>query len=249
MRATRTRRASGFVGSPTIRVDGRDVQPPGGEPAGLTCRVYRLRDGRISPLPDRADVARGARSALEGEEMTARMPPRWATCAPARACPTPRASPARFPPARRGAGDGRRLDLQPLPVRARLARSHSRRRARLRRARRPLPGGQLERRRALPGRLARRDARALRAPRTGRSPICTTRARRRARAWGAADDARTFTSSTPTCGSATRARRTPTTWTRRSEAAWLRAALDAILAGDEPSRRSTDPVGCSIKWR
>jgi hypothetical protein len=44
-----------FVGSPTIRVDGRDVQPDG-EPVGLTCRVYRLRDGRISPLPDRADV-------------------------------------------------------------------------------------------------------------------------------------------------------------------------------------------------
>lgn len=46
----------GFVGSPTIRVDGRDVQDPGSEPAGLTCRVYRLRDGRISALPDRADV-------------------------------------------------------------------------------------------------------------------------------------------------------------------------------------------------
>ncbi len=46
----------GFVGSPTIRVDGRDVQPPRDQPAGLTCRVYRLRDGRISPLPDRADL-------------------------------------------------------------------------------------------------------------------------------------------------------------------------------------------------
>jgi hypothetical protein len=45
-----------FVGSPTIRVDGRDIQPPRGEPAGLACRVYKLRDGRISPLPDRADV-------------------------------------------------------------------------------------------------------------------------------------------------------------------------------------------------
>ena len=46
-----------FVGSPTIRINGRDVQPPGdGEPAGLTCRVYRLRDGRISPTPDRADL-------------------------------------------------------------------------------------------------------------------------------------------------------------------------------------------------
>ena len=46
----------GFVGSPTIRVGGRDVQDPGGEPVGLSCRVYRLRDGRISALPDRADV-------------------------------------------------------------------------------------------------------------------------------------------------------------------------------------------------
>lgn len=46
----------GFVGSPTIRVDGRDVQDPGEAPVGLTCRVYRLRDGRISALPDRADV-------------------------------------------------------------------------------------------------------------------------------------------------------------------------------------------------
>jgi hypothetical protein len=45
----------GFPGSPTIRIAGRDVSPTE-EPVGLTCRVYRLRDGRISPLPDRADV-------------------------------------------------------------------------------------------------------------------------------------------------------------------------------------------------
>jgi hypothetical protein len=45
-----------FVGSPTIRVDGRDVAEPGDEPIGLNCRVYRLRDGRISAVPDRADV-------------------------------------------------------------------------------------------------------------------------------------------------------------------------------------------------
>jgi hypothetical protein len=46
-----------FVGSPTIRIDGRDVQPPGEEELpGLTCRVYRLRDGRISPTPDPADL-------------------------------------------------------------------------------------------------------------------------------------------------------------------------------------------------
>ena len=46
-----------FPGSPTIRVGGRDIQPVGPtEPRGLTCRVYRLRDGRISPLPDPADL-------------------------------------------------------------------------------------------------------------------------------------------------------------------------------------------------
>ncbi|MGI8903690.1 MAG: thioredoxin family protein [Solirubrobacteraceae bacterium] len=32
-------------------------------------------------------------------------------------------------------------------------------------------------------------------------------------------------------------------------AAWLRDALDAVLAGREPERPQTEPVGCSIKWR
>jgi hypothetical protein len=54
-----------FVGSPTIRVDGRDVQPTGDEPAGLTCRIYRLRDGRISALPDREDVREALATALQ----------------------------------------------------------------------------------------------------------------------------------------------------------------------------------------
>jgi hypothetical protein len=49
--------AEGFIGSPTIRIDGRDLVPPGpGEPTGLNCRVYRLRDGRFSPTPDPDDV-------------------------------------------------------------------------------------------------------------------------------------------------------------------------------------------------
>src|SRR5690349_7916403 len=31
-----------FVGSPTVRVDGEDLFPPGDdEPVGLTCRIYR----------------------------------------------------------------------------------------------------------------------------------------------------------------------------------------------------------------
>jgi len=32
-------------------------------------------------------------------------------------------------------------------------------------------------------------------------------------------------------------------------AAWLRAALDAVLSGEEPARPETKPVGCSIKWK
>ena len=55
-----------FVGSPTIRVDGRDVQPVSDEPIGLSCRVYRLPDGRVSPLPDRAEVRQTLASAMEG---------------------------------------------------------------------------------------------------------------------------------------------------------------------------------------
>jgi hypothetical protein len=55
-----------FPGSPTIRVDGEDVVPPGeGEPFSLTCRIYRLRDGRISPTPDPADVRAALRRGKE----------------------------------------------------------------------------------------------------------------------------------------------------------------------------------------
>jgi len=46
----------GFAGSPTVLVDGRDIEDPGDQPGGLTCRVYRLRDGRVSPIPDRMNV-------------------------------------------------------------------------------------------------------------------------------------------------------------------------------------------------
>ena len=42
---------AGFPGSPTIRVDGTDLFPSD-EPPSLTCRVYRLADGRFSPTPD-----------------------------------------------------------------------------------------------------------------------------------------------------------------------------------------------------
>lgn len=32
-------------------------------------------------------------------------------------------------------------------------------------------------------------------------------------------------------------------------AAWLRSALDAVLAGEDPDPAETEPVGCSIKWK
>jgi hypothetical protein len=46
-----------FPGSPTIRFDGRDVDPAGehSRPA-LTCRIYYLPDGRVSPVPSRAQI-------------------------------------------------------------------------------------------------------------------------------------------------------------------------------------------------
>jgi hypothetical protein len=46
-----------FPGSPTIRVDGRDIDPLGkdGRPS-LTCRIYHLPDGRVSPIPSREQL-------------------------------------------------------------------------------------------------------------------------------------------------------------------------------------------------
>ncbi len=57
-----------FPGSPTIRVNGSDVEP-GGDGVngfGLTCRVYRRTDGRVSPLPEREQIKAALRAAREG---------------------------------------------------------------------------------------------------------------------------------------------------------------------------------------
>jgi hypothetical protein len=51
-----------FVGSPTIRVDGQDIDPPIDSRYILTCRAYRLEDGRISPLPSKDMIRRALRS-------------------------------------------------------------------------------------------------------------------------------------------------------------------------------------------
>lgn len=40
-----------FIGSPTIRIDGRELQPQPHLPYRLTCRAFQHEDGRLSPLP------------------------------------------------------------------------------------------------------------------------------------------------------------------------------------------------------
>ncbi len=47
---------TGFVGSPTILVDGADAFPTPGEPVALACRIYRRRNGQVSPTPDPEDL-------------------------------------------------------------------------------------------------------------------------------------------------------------------------------------------------
>jgi hypothetical protein len=52
----------GFPGSPTIRVDGRDVDPGGeSEPPSLSCRIYQLPNGRVSPVPTREQIEEALR--------------------------------------------------------------------------------------------------------------------------------------------------------------------------------------------
>jgi glutaredoxin len=52
-----------FAGSPTIRVDGKDIQPQATTHHTMSCRAYQLEDGRMSPLPSEAMI----RAALKRE--------------------------------------------------------------------------------------------------------------------------------------------------------------------------------------
>ena len=98
---TRTPRPSGSSARPTIRIDGEDILPPGEEEAaGLTCRIYRLRDGRVSPTPDPDDLrdalARAAEPAHEPRRSaTGRRPSRLPRHGRA---PSTRSRTARVPP-------------------------------------------------------------------------------------------------------------------------------------------------------
>ena len=62
---------TGFIGSPTILIDGVDLVPAAAdEQIGLSCRVYRRRDGRVSPIPDPDDLREALRGAAERAEVT-----------------------------------------------------------------------------------------------------------------------------------------------------------------------------------
>jgi hypothetical protein len=55
-----------FPGSPTILIDGEDVVTADhGDPFTLTCRIYRLRDGRYSATPDPEDLRAAVRRVKE----------------------------------------------------------------------------------------------------------------------------------------------------------------------------------------
>jgi len=61
---------TGFVGSPTILIEGVDLVPAAAdERIGLSCRVYRRRDGRVSPVPDPDDLREALRHAAERTEV------------------------------------------------------------------------------------------------------------------------------------------------------------------------------------
>ena len=130
IRSERQAQAERFAGSPTIRVDGHDVQPPpAGEPPALTCRVYRLRDGRPSPTPDRADLDDALRATVRGQGS-------GVSAAVGQPAPTARLPDTGGATHSLGPAEGEAatvivFTLQPLPLRAGLARPAGRCRPRL----------------------------------------------------------------------------------------------------------------------
>lgn len=53
-----------FVGSPTIRVEGRDVSPPNDPDASLSCRLYKTTHG-LSGVPDVSLVLAALKDSLD----------------------------------------------------------------------------------------------------------------------------------------------------------------------------------------
>ena len=58
-----------FCGSPTIRINGRDIDPQGAQAQriGLNCRIYHIPDGRVVPLPSEEMIRKAIDLALKNE--------------------------------------------------------------------------------------------------------------------------------------------------------------------------------------
>ncbi|MGA2790887.1 MAG: DUF2703 domain-containing protein [Candidatus Bathyarchaeia archaeon] len=54
-----------YPGSPTILINGHDIDPIRNPKYAPTCRAYHLEDGRISPLPSVSMIRRAVRVAKE----------------------------------------------------------------------------------------------------------------------------------------------------------------------------------------
>jgi hypothetical protein len=54
-----------FIGSPTIRIEGIEVDPHPELPYRLTCRTFVHEDGRLSPLPSLSMLRQVIRQAKE----------------------------------------------------------------------------------------------------------------------------------------------------------------------------------------
>ncbi|MDM7461860.1 MAG: hypothetical protein P3X24_009485 [bacterium] len=55
-----------FIGSPTIRIDGRELQPQLHLPYRLTCRTFQREDGRLAPLPSLSMLREAIRNSEGG---------------------------------------------------------------------------------------------------------------------------------------------------------------------------------------
>lgn len=57
-----------FIGSPTFRINGVEVQPQPHLPYRLTCRTFIHEDGHLSPLPSLATLRQALRQSQAGGE-------------------------------------------------------------------------------------------------------------------------------------------------------------------------------------
>ncbi len=56
-----------FCGSPTIRINGMDIDPKGAEVqrVGLNCRIYHTPEGRVTPVPSEEMIRKAIELALK----------------------------------------------------------------------------------------------------------------------------------------------------------------------------------------